>query len=71
MIIFEFETSGEIIHEYHLWVLEEGLMLVAKISQGSLTYGNQSTASGLVEGIWVMGVGIFIESKAMLYVPSL
>ena len=53
-------NSRENIPKDHPRVLEERPKLVAKTAQGNLTYESQSTASGLVDGPLVMGVGRYL-----------
>ena len=61
----------ELIPNEHPRFLEEGPKLLAKTAQDSLTYGSQSTASSLVESLWVMGVGIYLDLASRLPAPSL
>ena len=48
----------ETIPKDHQRVLEEGPKLVAKTAKRQFTYISQSTANDLVDGPWVMFVGI-------------
>ena len=66
-----FGKVWEIILKYHPRFLEKGLKLMAKTAQDSITYGTQSTASGLVDASWVIGVGRYLSWVAKINIPSL